>query len=214
MNPLETLDALQNLGQAIQSAAVISLALVMVIIAVGVAYLSAKAHGSTYATFSLRAVATWYVRLIQLIAVLAVAAGLASLLNVGIGAAVGSDYSFSEGIDSGGYPSIVYRALVAVGAGLIVIYAHMMVRRSVEPNNAAAIARRFLVAALTIIFGVTSALLLFGTGISLVEYHVGPISEGASSPHPGRAISGLVIAAVFWVAALLALRREFKSTEE
>ena len=214
MNPLETLGALQDLGQALQSAAAIGLAIGIAIVAVLIAYLSAKAHGSAYATFSLRAVTTWYVRLIQLVAILAVAAGIASLLNLGVGAAVGSDYSFSKGIDSGDYPSIAYRALVAIGAGLIIIYAHMMVRRAVEPNNAAVVARRFLIAALTIIFGVTSALLLFGTGVSLVEYHVGSISEGASAPHPGRAISGLVIAAVFWAGALIELRREFERPAE
>ncbi len=142
------------------------------------------------------------------------AIGVASLLNVGIGAATTIEYSFSQKITSADYPSIVYQGVVAVGGGLIVLFIHRRFQQFVEPNQGADIARRFRVAALSIVFGTAAVVLLFSFGTSLVEYHVGPPGDMAASAHPGRPLSALVVAAAFWIRALYALKREFRSIDQ
>ncbi len=213
-NPLEALGALAELGQAIRSAAGLSLLIAVIALGTLIAYLSARAHASGYATFSLRAVTTWYTQLIQILAILAVAVGFASLLNVGIGAATSAAYSFPQKITSADFPSIAYEGVVAVGGGLIVLLTHRRFQRFVEPNHVADIARRFRVAALSIVFGTAAAVLLFAFGTSLVDYHVGSPGDAAASAHPGRPLSGLVVAVVFWTFSLFALRREFRPIDE
>ena len=213
MNPLESLAELAELGTAILAAASISLLIVVVAVGAIIAYLAVRAHASGYATFSLRAVATWYAHFIQILAIVMVAVGIASLLNVGIGAAAGAEYSFSGEITSADYPSIVYQAVVAVGTGLIVLFVHRRFERFVDPNQAGVIARRFRLAALSIGFGAAAVLLLFASGLSLVEHHVGTPGEAAGDAPPGRSLSGLAVAVLFWIHALLALRREFRSID-
>lgn len=214
MNPLESLAELAELGVAILTAVGLSLLIVVTAVGALIAYLAVRAHASGYATFSLRAVGSWYLQLIQLLAVLIAAIGIASLLNVGIGAAAGVDYSFSEGITSADYPSIVYQAVVAVGGGLIVFWLHRRAEPFFEPNHAAATARRFRLAALSIAFGMAAVLLLFVSGLSLVEYHVGSPGEAAGDAQPGQWLSGLAVAVAFRLVALRLIGREFRSIDQ
>lgn len=210
MNPLESISELVELGATIIAAAGLSLSIVVVAVVAITAYLAVKAHSSGYLTFSLRAAVTWYVHLIQALAVVMVAVGTASLLNVGVGAVAGAGYSFPEGVTSADYPSIVYEGVVLVGTGLIVLFVHQRFERLVDPDRAGTVARRFRLAALSALFGIAVILLLLISGLSLVEYHVG----SAGDTNPGRVLSGLAVAFVFWIHALRELRREIDSNGE
>ena len=192
----------------------LGLSIVVAAIAAIIAYLAVKAHGAGYATFSVRAVGTWYVHVIQTVAIVMVAVGIASLLNVGIGAAAGAEYSFPASVGSGDYPSIVYDAVVIVGTGLIVLFLHQRFERLVDPDRAGVVARRFRLMVLWGGFGIAAILLLLFSGLSLVEYHVGSPGEAAGDANPGRLLSGLAVVVLFWIHAQRALRRELDSHSE
>ncbi|MCY4108458.1 MAG: hypothetical protein OXG11_05450 [Chloroflexi bacterium] len=210
MNPFESITELVELGAAVVAAASLGLLIVVVAVAAIIAYLAVKAHASGYLTFSLRAAVTWYAHLIQALAVVMLAVGTASLLNVGVGAAAGPGYSFPEGVTSADFPSIIYEAVVLFGTGLIVLLVHQRFERLVDPNRAGRVARLFRLAALSAAFGIAVILLLLFSGLSLVEYHV----ESAGGPAPGRMLSGLAVAIFFWIHALLGLKREIDSNGE
>ena len=210
MNPFESITELVELGATIIAAASLGLSIVVVAVAAITVYLAVKAHASGYLTFSLRAAVTWYVHLIQALAVVMVAVGIASLLNVGVGAIAGAGYSFPEGVTSANYPSIVYESVVLAGTGLIVLFVHQRFERLVDPDQTGIVAMRFRLAALSALFGIAVILLLLFSGLSLVEYHVGTPYDAA----PGRMLSGLAVAVVFWIHALRALKREIDSNSE
>lgn len=214
LNPLGPLAELAELGVAILAAVGLSLLIVVVAICAIIAYLAVRAHASGYVTFSVRAVGTWYVQIIQLFAVLIAAVGIASLLNVGIGAVAGAEYSFSKGTTFADYPYVVYQAVVALGGGVIVLWLHRRLETFFEPNHAAVTARRFRLTALSIVAGAATVVLLFVSGFSLVEYHVGSPSEAAGDTQPGQWLSGLAVAAVSRLVALRLIKRELRSVDQ
>ena len=67
------------------------------------------------------------------------------------------------------------------------------------------IARRFLIAATSVIFGVATFTLLVQSGLETISY----IDHGAGKGDgPGSLLAGLIVALTFWGSALAFLRRE------
>ena len=213
MSPVELIPPrLIAIASALSATAGIALMAVLGVFAIVAAYLVAKAHREGYARLSLPAAVTWYARLVLLGSIMLVAGGLASFLNLGLGAAFGPQYSYKAGVTTADYDLVAFQSLVLTGAGALAYLAHQALRRMVEPNAAAQPGKRFFLFANVAAFGLASVALLVGTGASLVHYHFGQVGEEAAAAAPGRAIAGLIVAVAFWVGSILAARRHLGPT--
>ena len=165
------------------------------------AYLAVKTHGAGYAPFSLKRVLTWYSRVIMLVAILIIAMAAAHLLAVLAGTLFGDNFAFGEH-DSPDYGLAVAEEAFVVLAAALVYVTHQRLRSIFDPAPGDPTARRFLVAATTVIFGVASFVLLIQGGIATIRY----IDNGGGGP--GALLAGLIVALAFWGVALVFLRRE------
>ena len=168
------------------------------------AYLAVKTHGSGYAPFTLKRVLTWYSRVIMLIAILLIAMESAHLLAVLSGTLFGNEFAFG-GHDSPNYGLAVARSAFLIVAAALVYVTHQRLRSIFDPAPGDPIARRFLIAAISVIFGVATFTLLVQSGLETISYIDHGAGKGAG---PGSLLAGLIVALAFWGAALAFLRRE------
>lgn len=194
------LSALQSLADAV-GALLIGLAGAAIFL---MAYLTVKTHGAGYAPFTLKRVLTWYSRAIMLIAILVIAGSTAVLLGVLSGTLFGNDFAFGRH-DSPNYGLTVAQTIFVIVAAALVYMVHQRLRAIFDPAPGDRTARRFLVAATAVIFGVATFALLVQGGLSTIRY----IDHGAGSGiGPGSLLAGLIVSLGFWSAALVFLRRE------
>jgi len=154
MSPVELIPPrLIAIASALSATAGIALMAVLGVFAIVAAYLVAKAHREGYARLSLPAAVTWYARLVLLGSIMLVAGGLASFLNLGLGAAFGPQYSYKAGVTTADYDLVAFQSLVLTGAGALAYLAHQALRRMVEPNAAAQPGKRFFLFANVAAFG-------------------------------------------------------------
>ena len=169
-----------------------------------IAYLVVKTHGAGYAPFTLRRVLAWYSRVIMLVAVLLMAGGVASLLVVLSGTVFGDRFTF-RAHESPNYGLMVAQSAFAIVAATLVYIVHQRLRVILDPAPGDRAARRFMVAASAVLFGVGSFALLMQASAAVIRHVDAGVNNGAG---PGMLLCGLIVALGFWVGALIFVRRE------
>ncbi len=194
------LSALQSLADA-AGALLLGLAGAAILL---IAYLAVKAHGAGYAQFTLKRVLTWYSRAIMLVAILLIALAAARLLAVLSGALFGDEFTYGAH-DPPNYGLAVARTIFVIVAAALVYVAHQRLRLIFDPAPGDRTARRFLIAATAVAFGVATFALLVQAGLATIRYVYRGVDSGAGS---GALLAGLIVALTFWSVALIFLRRE------
>ena len=174
-----------------------------------IAYLVVKTHGAGYAPLTLRGVLTWYSRSIMVIAILAMAAASAQLLGILSGTVFGEEFAFG-GHDAPNYGLAVAQSLFVILAAAAIYLAHQKLRAIFDPAPGDSAARRFLVAATTVLFGIATFVLLVRAGMTTIRYVDAGVETGAG---PGTLLAGLIVALGFWIGSLMFVRRELTSPD-
>ncbi len=169
-----------------------------------IAYLVVKAHGAGYAPFTLRRVLTWYSRAVMLVAIVLMAGAAANLLGVLSGTVFGDRFTFGAH-DPPNYGLAVARSTFAIIAAAAVYIVHQRLRLIFDPAPGDCAARRFLVAATAVLFGVGTFALLMQAGAAVIRHVDAGVNHGAG---PGMLLAGLIVALGFWIGALIFVRRE------
>jgi hypothetical protein len=158
-----------------------------------IAYLVVRTHGAGYAPFTLRRVLTWYSRAVMLVAIVLMAGAAANLLSVLSGTVFGDRFTVGAH-ESPNYGLTVARSAFAIISAAVVYIGHQRLRVIFDPAPGDRTARRFLVAATAVLFGVGSFALLMQADGAVIRHIDAGVNHGAG---PDMLLSGLIVALIF-----------------